>query len=396
MIYFDNAATTPMDPEVIGVIEESFRKDFGNSGTVYSLGLDAKKKIEDAETSIRESLNIPARFKIVFTSGGSASNNLFIKGLCFPDKLAANLGLEHPSVSKTLEYFNEMGNASISLLKYQKNGTLDLKGISELKDKKVKLLCLSHVNNELGSINDPLHVAPILKGVSSKTRLFLDGVQAVGKIKLDKELWGNVSGYSISAHKIHGPKGIGLLIFDGNLSLNPLIHGGNQQFGLLSGTLPVPLIIGVAETIKIAIKHQEETKEHLEKLSNYLIKRLNDLNDKMPHLNLKFNSSPNPNDPFQSPGIVNFSFFPVEGEIILHHLEKENIFVGLGSACSAHSKEPSKILIGIGLSPQEARCSLRISFNRNNTIQEIDKFIVQFAKFYDELFSLFKQHASHS
>ncbi len=395
MIYFDNAATTPMDPEVIGVIEKAFQKDFGNSGTVYSLGLDAKRKIEEAENSIREYLDIPSRFKMVFTSGGSASNNLFIKGLCFPDKLAASLGLEHPSISKILEYFNENGNTPISLLNFQKNGFLVPSSVSGLKDKKVKLLCLSHVNNELGSINDPLKITSLLKKNSPKTRLFLDGVQAVGKIKLTKEIWECISGYSISAHKMHGPKGIGLLIFDGNLSLNPLIHGGNQQYGLLSGTLPVPLIVGVAETIKIAIKRQGETKAKLEELTNYLVERLQDLNGKMSNLNLNFNSSINKNDSNQSPGILNFSFSPVEGETILHHLEKENIFVGLGSACSAHSKEPSKILTGIGLSPQEARCSLRVSFNRNNTIQEIDEFIIQFAKSYDELFSTFRHQGSH-
>ncbi len=132
MIYLDNAATTPMDPEVIDVIQESMRKDFGNSGAVYSLGLDAKKRIDEAEGLIRDSLSIPANYKIIFTSGGSESNNLFIKGYGFPDRKMACLGLEHPSISQTLDSFGEFGNKPVSLLDFQKEGRLDLSAIPQL------------------------------------------------------------------------------------------------------------------------------------------------------------------------------------------------------------------------------------------------------------------------
>ena len=230
MIYLDNAATTMMDPVVIDVVQKSMQKDFANSGTVYSLGLDAKRCIEEAERKIRDSLLVPPDYKIIFTSGGSESNNLFIKGYGFPDRKTACLGLEHPSVTQSLESFREFGNDPISLLSFHKEGRLDLPAISQLKKEKIRLLCLSHVNNELGSVNDPTVLLPVLAEQAPQTRLFLDGVQAVGKLNITPEMWRGLAGYSISGHKINGPKGIGLLVIDGKLDLKPQIHGGQQQY----------------------------------------------------------------------------------------------------------------------------------------------------------------------
>ena len=246
MIYLDNAATTPMDPEVVDVVYQSMQKDFANSGTVYSLGLDARKRIEEAESQIRDSLSIPPDYKVIFTSGGSESNNLFIKGYGFPNRKTACLGLEHPSVTQTLESFREFGNEPVSLMAFQKEGRLDLSAIPQLKKEKIRMLCLSHVNNELGSVNDPALLLPALAEQSPQTRLFLDGVQAVGKLNLSAEMWRGLAGYSVSGHKINGPKGIGLLVVSGKLDLKAQIHGGKQQYGIRSGTLPTNLIGKVA------------------------------------------------------------------------------------------------------------------------------------------------------
>lgn len=395
MIYLDNAATTPMDPEVIEVVQESMRKDFANSGTVYSLGLDARKKIEEAENQIRNSLSIPSDYKIIFTSGGSESNNLFIKGYGFPDRKMAGLGLEHPSVAQTLEWFREFGNESVSLLTSQNEGRLDLSAIPLLKKEKVRLLCLSHVNNELGSVNDPALLLPALAKQSPQTRLFLDGVQAVGKLKLSSNMWRGLAGYSVSGHKINGPKGIGLLVVDGKLDLKPQIHGGKQQYGIRSGTLPVPLIVGLAHAIQRVVEKTDETVQQNRQLFQHLAAGLKNLANRIPELNLQFNSSLSEDLSCQSPSIVNFRFAPVEGEVMLHHLEKSEIYVGLGSACSAHSKEPSKILTGIGLSPEEARCSLRISFGPQNTLADVDAFLEAFGEAYRQLHSTFNRKTAH-
>ena len=389
MIYLDNAATTPMDPEVIDTVQESMREDFANPGTVYSLGLDARKKIEEAEEQIRNSLSIPQNYKIIFTSSGSESNNLFIKGFCFPDRKAACLGLEHPSVTQTLESFREFGNEPVSLLSLQKDGRLDLSAIPQLKDQKVRLLCLSHVNNELGSVNDPAALLAALAEQSPQTRLFLDGVQAVGKLKLSPAMWQGLAGYSISGHKINGPKGVGLLIFDGKLGLKPQIHGGQQQHRLRAGTLPVPLILGLARAIKLAAERADATVKNNQKMFPHLVTGLKNLADRIPELDIHFNSSLSDDLKQQSPSMVNFRFAPVEGEVMLHHLEKEEIYVGMGSACSAHSKEPSKILTGIGLTPAEARCSLRISFGWQNTMADVDAFLDAFGAAYRQLHSTF-------
>ncbi len=391
MIYLDNAATTPMDPEVIEVVEESMRRDIANSGAVYKIGLDAKKRIEKAEEEIASALNIPSTHSLIFTSGGSEANNLFIKGICFPDKKTAFLGLEHPSVTATLNYFSQFGNEPLSLLGFQKEGRLDLsEAVPVLNKNRVRLLCLSHVNNELGTVNDPLLVASAIKAGSPQTRIFLDGVQAVGKLFISSGTWSGLAGYSISGHKIYGPKGIGLLIYDSRLKLAPQIHGGKQQHGVRSGTLPTPLILGLAKSIRLAVERTEETQTHLKKLFHHLIEGLKSLSSRLPTFNLKFNSLTTDDVSLQSPAIVNFSFAPVEGEVLLHHLEEQNIFVGLGSACSAHSKEPSKILTGIGRTVEESRCSLRISLGRQNTINEIDRFLEEFAKAYENLYPAFK------
>ena len=396
MIYLDNAATTPMDPEVIEVIHEAMRRDFANSGTVYSLGLDAKRKIEEAESQIRDSLGIPDSYKIIFTSGGSESNNLFIKGYGLPGQKLAGLGLEHPSIAKTLEFFRNSGSEPLSLLPNQVEGRLNASAIHILKENKVRLLCLSHVNNELGSVNDPDILLPALAERSPQTRLFLDGVQAVGKLKLSSTMWNGLAGYSISGHKINGPKGIGLLIFDGKLGLKPQIHGGKQQFGLRAGTLPVPFIVGLSHAIKKAVDNTEETLQKNQKLFQLLIEGLRSRSDQDPDLNIQFNSSFTDDVRFQSPSILNFSFAPVEGEVILHHLEEQQIYVGLGSACSAHSKEPSKILTGIGRTPDEARCSLRVSFGTQNTSADVDAFLEAFVEAYQKLYPTFNRKSARS
>jgi cysteine desulfurase len=184
-------------------------------------------------------------------------------------------------------------------------------------------------------------------------------------------------------------------VYDSKLDLNPQMHGGKQQFGVRSGTLPLPLIVGLEIAIKHAVAQTEQTQNHLQSLCCYLTHGLQAMQDQIPELDIRFNSLVDAGITRQSPGIVNFSFTPVEGEIILHHLEAKNIFVGLGSACSAKSKKPSKILMGIGLSEEQARCSLRISFSRNNTIEEIDHFLEAFGDAYQSLYPTFSQKAGH-
>ncbi|MBT5550341.1 MAG: cysteine desulfurase [Nitrospina sp.] len=395
MVYLDNAATTPMDEAVVEQVQDSMRNVFANSGTPYRIGLDAKRLIEESAESIAASLRVPSTHRILFTSGGTESNNLFIKGLCFPDKKTAYLGLEHPSITESLAFLKQFGNDPFSLSSFQKEGRLDLNSIPVLSEKRVKLLCLSHVNNELGSVNEPMQIIPALAKGSPQTKLFLDGVQAIGKIKLNPDIWKGLAGYSISGHKIHGPKGIGLLIYDSKLVLNPQMHGGKQQFGVRSGTLPLPLIMGLKTAVSHAVARTERTQQHLQGLCRHLIEGLKNLQERISKLRIRFNSLIDEDIIRQSPGMVNFSFPPVEGEVILHHLEAKGIYVGLGSACSAQSKEPSRILMGIGLSEEEARCSLRISFSRHNTIEEIDLFLEAFAEAYQALYFTFLQKAEH-
>jgi cysteine desulfurase len=184
------------------------------------------------------------------------------------------------------------------------------------------------------------------------------------------------------------------LIYDSRLSIIPIIHGGRQQDGVRAGTLPVPLIRAMARAIVLAVERIDEMQDHFNFLSNRLVQGLCELNDQLPELDIRFNSLVTDDLKKQSPSIVNFSFAPVEGEVLLHHLEEKNIFVGLGSACSASSKKPSKILTGIGLSEEEARCSLRVSFSGSNTIEDVDLFLKEFSIAYQRLYPTFRQKYS--
>lgn len=387
MIYFDNAATTKVDPQVASVISDSMEKDFANSGTVYRLGLDTKRKLEKAEEEIAQLLFLPSHFRVVFTSCGSEANNLFIKGYGGIKKKIASLGLEHSSVLETTQFLKQEGGDYLTLSNCRVGGRLDPSCMKKISELDVKLLCLSHVNNELGSLNHPVKIGTNAKTDAPRVKLFFDGVQALGKTSINKETWDYISGYSISAHKINGPKGVGALIYDSRLLLTPMIHGGKQQSGIRSGTIPVPLILGFAEAIKIALRDLDANAELYKKLSQRLIEGLKELSDKNPDLQIRFNSEI---DEAWCSSIVNFSFAPVEGEVILHHLEELDIFVGLGSACSVRSKEPSKILMGLGLSKDEARCSLRISFGCDNKLEEVDFFIKEFDRVYKALYPVFR------
>ena len=395
MIYLDCAATTRMDPEVIEVMTRSLREDFANPGTVYGPGLDARRRVEEAREEMARCLRLPSTYNLVFTSGGSESNNLFIKGTCFPDRRAACLGLEHPSVTATLEAFSEYGNPPLKLLDYQREGRLDPAAVSRLREERVRLLCLSHINNELGVVESVPEVARALRAESPQTRLFVDGVQAAGKWRYDAAFWEGISGYSLSAHKFNGPKGIGLLAYEARLNLKPLIHGGGQQYGVRSGTLPVPLVVGMAHALKRATDHLDRTLSQLERLYRRLVEGLRELERTNPDLRLRFNSLPVFDARRQSPAICNFSFPPVEGEVLLHHLEAKGIYVGLGSACSAHSKEPSKILLGSGCTVEEALCSLRVSFDRFNREEEVDQFLREFNQAYRALYPTFRAQVAH-
>ena len=245
-------------------------------------------------------------------------------------------------------------------------------------------------------MNDPVSVFEALHINSPDTRLFMDGVQAVSSMKISSKVWPGLAAYSLSGHKIHGPKGIGLLVYDSKLSITPIIHGGRQQDGVRSGTLPVPLIRAMARAIVLAVERIDEMQDHFNFLNNRLVQGLCELNDQLPELDIRFNSLVTDDLQKQSPSITNFSFAPVEGEVLLHHLEEKSIFVGLGSACSASSKKPSKILTGIGLSEEEARCSLRVSFSGNNTIEDVDLFLKEFSIAYQGLYPTFREKHSRN
>ena len=391
MIYLDHAATTPMDQEVIDVVAASMKMDFANPGTVYKIGLDAKNLVEQAILDIRGKLHIPSSHKIIFTSGGSEANNLFIKGLNFPASKIAYSGLEHPSVMETIKFLEVNCAKATNLNAYQVKGRLDVNSMTGFSKAGIRLLCLSHVNNEIGSVNTPKNICEYISKESPRTRIFFDGVQAIGKISIEPGFWKGIDGYSMSGHKLNGPKGIGMLIYDSKLNLTPIIHGGGQQYGLRSGTLPVPLIRGMAHSIKLAVDRQKLNSVHLEKLKRRLVEGLSELEKNKDNLSVKINSLSATEDSNQTPSIVNFSFPPVEGEVLLHHLESKEIYVGMGSACSAQAKEPSKILMGIGLTEEEARCSLRISFGLSNTISDVDIFLREFATAFEILYPSFNK-----
>ena len=361
VIYLDNNATAPLHPEVLEAMMPYLKEKYGNASSIHFKGREAKKGLEGSRTILGDALGTES-VDIIFTSGGTESDNFAIKGVAFANKAKGNhiitSSIEHLAVGATCKYLESHG-FKITFLPVDKYGVVDLNALKDAITPKTILVSIMHANNEVGTIQP---IKEIVKIVKAKGIYFhTDAVQSFGKIPVDVEELG-VDLLSLSAHKINGPKGVGLIYVRKGVKIDPVNHGGHHERSLRAGTENVPGIVGFAKAAQIAKRHMKEEPERLRKLRDMLHKGLTDKLEGV-HLN------GHPTE--RLPGTLNLSFQGVEGESLLINFDQKGICGSTGSACTAGSNEPSHVLVAMKVDPQLAQGSVRFSLGIFNTEEEI-------------------------
>jgi cysteine desulfurase len=362
-VYLDNNATTPMDDRVIEVMTKVMRESYGNPSSVYQVGQKGKKIIEESREMISGLLGLKSR-EIVFTSGGTESNNMAIRGVgrCLKKKgmHLITSAIEHSSVLNTFKDMESLG-WEVTYLGVDEKGKVSTEELRRsIKDETV-LISIMHSNNEIGTFQPITEIGKIAK---EKNIIFhVDGVQSVGKIKIDFE---NIDLFSFAAHKFYGPKGIGALYVKSGVKIEKLITGGHQERNRRAGTENVAGVCGMAKALEITLENLYVEMEKEKKLRNYMEKKILESIDKVTINGDLSNRLSNTSS---------ISFEKVEAESLLFALDMKGIAVSAGSACASSTLSPSHVLEAIGFSISKAKSTLRISLGRFNQKEEIDYFV---------------------
>jgi len=364
-IYLDNSATTKPYKEVIEEIARAMEEYYGNPSSLHKIGLASEKKLTEAREFLAKTINT-SKEEIYFTSGGSESNNLIIKGLVKPGHHVITTVFEHHSVLMTYNELEREG-VKVTYLNVDKNGQISLEELKNAICKDTVLVSIMHVNNEMGAIQDLEAIGRIIKENSSRAKFHVDAVQSYGKLDIDVKKM-NIDLLTASSHKIHGPKGIGFSYIKKGIILRSLIIGGSQEGGFRGGTQNVPAIIGLKKAAEITFNNKEENNNHVEELKKYMVDRLGEID------NIRINS---PIGEEFSPYILNVSFNGIRAEVLLHLLEDNNIYVATGSACTSRTSavKGSYVIKSLGLRKEEIESAIRFSFSKFNTKEEIDRVI---------------------
>lgn len=376
-IYLDNSATTKIRKEVLNTIIDINENFYGNPSSLHKMGLQIEKKIENARKIVSNFVNANTK-EIIFTSGGTESNNLAIFGHLSNISENTNIittRIEHPSVYNVFKNFEKKG-IKVNYLDCDKKGRIDLLQLDSLVDDNTKLISIIYVNNEIGIIQDVSEILRVVRKKNNKTKIHIDGIQAFGKIKIDlKKL--DIDSMSFSSHKIHGPKGIGGLYINSRTNIKSIFLGGNQEKGLRAGTENTAGIVGFGKAVDLIDKEFDANYKKTLELKNIYAKKIkSEIED------TKINSLLNEES---APHILNVSFKNVRGEVLLHFLEKHNIYVSTGSACSSKSKTISRTLESIDLENSYQDGTIRISFGYFNKLEELDYVIDKIKKSVNEI-----------
>lgn len=358
-VYMDNSATTKPYDEVIEAMVDTMKNYYGNPSSSHIYGLRAEKKLNEAREVIAKTLNC-TRDEIIFTSGGSESNNFLIRGFSKSGTNVITSRIEHPSVMNTFKELEKQG-ISVTYLEIDNEGKINLEQLKNSINKDTVLVSIMHVNNEVGVIQDIHKIGSIIKEKSNRAKFHVDAVQSYGKLKIDiKE--DKIDLLSISGHKIHGPKGIGAAYIKKGLNPEPLIHGGGQERKLRSGTENLPGIVGLSVAANKIYKSIDENLNKVLELKSYFIQRLKELED------IRINSEGSNFLPY----ILSVSFSGVKGEVLLYALEDNGIYVSKGSACSSKLQGKNYVLEGFGLKEADINSTIRFSFSAYNSKNEVD------------------------
>lgn len=358
-VYFDNSATTKPYDEVMEVMIDTMKNYYGNPSSAHTLGLKAEGKMNESRQIVADTLGC-SREEVVFTSGGSESNNFLIRGFIKEGAHIITTKIEHPSIIGTCRQLESEG-IKVTYLNVENNGKIDLDELDKSINKDTQLVSIMHVNNEIGTVQDIEKIGKLIKEKSSKIKFHVDAVQSYGKYKINVQKY-NIDLLSASGHKIHGPRGIGIAYIRKGLMPKPLIFGGGQERSLRSGTENLAAMVGFAKAAEKIYKNVEENYKKVSEVKNYFINKLQSI------LDIKINS----NGEEYSPYVLSVSFRGVRGEVLLHSLEAKGIYVSTGSACSARGNKESHVLHAVGLKPEEIQGTIRFSFSEYNTKEEVD------------------------
>lgn len=358
-IYFDNGATTKPSQNVADIMYETLTGDYGNPSSLHSKGLDAEHVVKNSRKIIADSVKASAD-EIIFTASGSEANNLAIIGAARMFRYKGEIitsKVEHKCV---LECMNALENDGFKVhyLDVDENGVVSVEQLKSLLNKDTQLVSIMHVNNECGVVQPINEIYAAVKEFNSEILVHTDNIQGYCKFELTSK---SCDMMSVSAHKIHGPKGIGALYVRKGVRLSPVIYGGGQEKGLRGGTENVPAIAGFAkavETFDNNISVVLDIKKHIAKRVTTEIPKV--------YVNGDADNS--------SPYILNIAMIGLRSEIILHSLEQKGIYVSSGSACSSNKPSPSHVLTAMGYKPERVDSSIRLSFSNENTMEEADAF----------------------
>lgn len=362
MIYMDHSATSPVDPEVFEAMKPYFVDNFGNASTLYSRGRDARKAMEAAREKVASLIGAKPE-EVIFTSGGTESDNIAIKGTAYRLKNKGNhiitSAIEHPAVRETCKYLEKNG-FEVTYLPVYEDGIVRVSDLEDAITDKTILITIMHANNEIGTIQPISEIGKIAR--ENKIYFHTDAVQTVGKIPVNVEEM-NVDMLSLSAHKVYGPKGIGALYVKKGVRLEPIIHGGGHEKGLRPGTENVSGIVGLGKACELAEKNLLEDTKYITNLRDRLIDGILDSIEQ---------SYLDGHRTKRLPNNANLRFTGIEGESLVLHLDSKGVAASTGSACSSKSLEPSHVLIALGLEHVEAHGSLRLTLGKENTEEEVD------------------------
>ena len=364
-MYLDNSATTKISDEVLEEMLPYLKDEFGNPSTLYSIGRESKKALEEARQRVADSINAK-KDEIYFTGGGSESDNLAIKGIAFKlqkkGKHIITSEIEHPAVKESL-YFLESLDFKVTYLPVYENGIIKIEDLKEAITPETILITIMHGNNEIGTLQPIEEIGKIAheNGIVFHT----DAVQTFGKVKIDVEKQ-NIDLLSVSSHKINGPKGVGAIYIKKGIRVVPLIHGGGQEKGIRAGTENVAGIVGFGKAAEIATSKLDEHAEKLSKIRDEIVEKvLNTIPES--YLNGDVNQ--------RLPNIANIRFKAIEGESLILLLDSKGYQASTGSACSSNKLEASPVLTSLGLDPVDVHGSLRISLAPESDEFDVDEFV---------------------
>ena len=362
--YFDNSATTKVLDSVRDIVVKTMTEDYGNPAAKHRKGMEAEQYIRDARKIIADTMKVQEK-EILFTSGGSESNNMALIGTAWANQRAGkhiiSTSIEHPSVYNPLGVLEELG-FEVTILPVDHDGHISLKELEEAIRPDTILVSTMYVNNEVGAVEPVEEISKIIKAKNPSTLYHVDAIQAYGKYVIRPKKQG-IDLLSVSSHKIHGPKGVGFLYIRNGVKIKPLIYGGGQQAGLRSGTENVPGVAGFGAAAKEMYTNHAEKIQKLIELKDYMTDRLGEIEGTV--INSKKGEA-------SAPQIVSVRFEGVRSEVLLHALEDKGVYVSSGSACSSNHPGISGTLKGIGVAQKLLDSTIRMSFGMFNTKEEVD------------------------